>query len=119
MDIVKAKSSLKSLMKLKDNWDSYNSPPVLIELINNANEALESLEKIDVPVPYVAPISGGGLQLEWHFNNKGLEVEFVEKDIIGFLKVFEDESMEEGEINIKEINKIKELFDWLTEKGNI
>ena len=52
---------LQELLDLPPNWDSYGSPPPTKAAIDTASRLLENL---GVPFPFVAPISGGGIQIE-------------------------------------------------------
>jgi len=63
------------LLTLEQNWDSYGgnpiSPGIIDEAITLANEVLGPAS----PAPHVAPLSSGGLQLEWH--RQGIDLEIV------------------------------------------
>ena len=62
-------------------------------------------------VPFVCPIEGGGIQLEWTKEGKHLELEFsLDGEIVWLTE--EGDDMEAGECKIDDYNKIKELFAW-------
>lgn len=109
--MIKTLSELEQVANLPDGWDGYGSPAVLDEVKRNASTFLRCLEIEDIPVAYVGPISGGGVQLEWHCNGRELEVEFTEKDSIGYLKVFQDGSMHEGEFH--NLDEARQIIRWL------
>ena len=112
-----AESELKQIANLPQGWDGYDSPPLLAELYHNARKFLHCLEVDDLPVPYVGPISGGGVQLEWHIGGRELEVEFMEPDAIGYLKVFEDGSSVEGEFFPDDFDQARQIIKWVA-SGN-
>ena len=71
-----------------------------------------------MPLPFVCPIAGGGLQIEWSFGGKEVELELVDECTIGFLRAEAAPSgriIESGEYPISDINKSRELLDWLAE----
>lgn len=112
--LIDTKNKLNEIGKLAKNWDGYGSPPLCTELYKNAVNFLFSLEDDKLPVPYTSPISGGGVQFEWHFSGRELEIEFMESQTIGFLKVHEDDSFEEGEFAPNQYDKARQLIHWLT-----
>ncbi len=69
---------LKELAQLETDWDSYDAKPIPpIAFVT----ALEILFKERVPVPdFIAPISNGGLQLEWSDEQICLEIEVFAND---------------------------------------
>jgi len=50
------------LRSLKQNWNSYNSPPI-------TEAAIEAMSNF-----YVVPANDGGIQLEAHFGGKDFEL---------------------------------------------
>jgi hypothetical protein len=51
--------------------------------------------EIDTPVPFVAPMPSGGVQLEWSIDNRELELEIVRPNTFQYLRVWSDQE-EEG-----------------------
>jgi hypothetical protein len=116
------REKLEHIKELPDNWDDYGSPPLTEEQYNNAKLFLEKIDGLGFPSVQLVPCSGGGVQLEWHCNNKELEVDFTSGKV-GYLKVLDadnitDETMEEGEFLITEEDKIFDLMNWLMEGKN-
>jgi hypothetical protein len=111
--LAKAKDDLKQLAQLKEDWDSYGSPPLSPELLKNAEEFLNNIEFENIPSPFIAPIPGGGVQFEWFKEGRELEVEFTDRFIIGYLKIVDDESVDEGEITLNNRASARELIRWL------
>jgi hypothetical protein len=66
---------LKELSGLPANWDHHGAPPVNASDLAAALKTLSGVMAADTPAPAIVPISGGGLQLEWH--RAGLDVEVV------------------------------------------
>jgi len=66
------------LVKLRDlpiDWDGHGAPPIDIADLASALSLLAAIMREETPAPNIVPISGGGLQLEWH--RAGLYVEIV------------------------------------------
>ena len=104
---------LKEIACYGENWDSYGSCPIEEDVLCTAKELLFSLEPA-MPSPTVVPVSGGGIQLEWQVDGRELEIEFHPDSTIEFLKVNEDETMEEGEIPAGDSVHLSHLLKWLS-----
>ena len=112
--IQKALINLEKVYQLHDNWDSYGSPPLDTVLYENAKSFLYRLiQDVDIPEPSVGPVSGGGVQLEWQYESRELEIEFSEPDSVEYLQVFADREMKEGSIECRNFIFMKELINWL------
>ena len=111
--LAKAKYDLDRIMKLPDNWDSYGSPSIPEVLYKNAENFLISLEAEDIEPPFVAPVSGGGIQFEWQNMDRELEIEFVQSNVFGYLKIIDDEPVDEGQFSFKDYNSVRQLIKWL------
>lgn len=68
-----AYTRLIHLMSLGRGWDGSDSPAVRPEIATFAWNGLFSVMTPKTPIPFIAPVSGGGLQLEWHAD--GLDIE--------------------------------------------
>lgn len=74
---------LNSLAALENNWDGEGSLPISTAMLESAAALLFSIAKrshdvnVVLPIPHVAPIPGGALQLEWRAYRRYLELEFV------------------------------------------
>jgi len=71
---------LAELAQLEQNWDDENSPPIPEKTISAAKIVLQEIVDKHLPIPYVVPVPGGNLQLEWHNVVDGdyFEIEFWE-----------------------------------------
>jgi hypothetical protein len=68
-----AYTRLIHLMSLGRGWDGSDSPAVRTEIATFAWNALSSVMTPQTPIPFIAPVAGGGVQLEWHVD--GLDIE--------------------------------------------
>ncbi len=111
--IEKAFGDLDELSKLHVDWDSYGSPKISDDLILAAKRFLYQLEFEFIAAPRVVPISGGGIQFEWQMGDRELELEFIDSDNIGYLKVCNEEPIEENQFNINDFNAGRNSIQWL------
>jgi len=113
--IEKAIDDLDALSKLPIDWDSYGSPKISNDLIKAAKNFLNQLEfEFEfIAAPRVVPISGGGIQFEWQMGERELELEFIDSDNIGYLKVCKEEPIEENQFNRNDFNAGRNLIQWL------
>ena len=69
------KSQLETLTALPKGWDAMGSPPVRSDIAEFAmNYLLPKIMKDHTPAPNLVPVSGGGLQIEWHRNQVDVEL---------------------------------------------
>ena len=110
--LAKAKYDLDRIMALPENWDYYGSPSIPEVLYSNAKNFLRSLEVEDIEPPFVAPVSGGGIQFEWQNKARELEIEFVRSNVFGYLKIIGDEPVDEGQFSVQDYNSARLLIKW-------
>ena len=102
---------MEELWSLKDNWDSYDSPPPSKEL---CLQVMKSLEESEAMSPYIYPVPGGDVQCEWVIDSRELEIEFSMDVARYYLLDLETDEDEEGEFDYrKNPKKIQELIQWL------
>lgn len=65
---------LAQLRGLKAGWDGYASPPIRGDIFAYAESILESIMLDRTPAPSIMPVSGGGLQMEWHRQGASIEL---------------------------------------------
>lgn len=114
MNKDKLKQTIIEISKLEYDWDSYGSDPINKEVVNMANDIVD-LFKDEYNTPWICPTTGG-IQFEWHINDKFLEVELVclHNDInIEFLKGVEEDNMSWEESSIGAIEEINDLVERL------
>lgn len=64
------------VLTLPPNWDSYHAGVIDPKLVQDAMNFINGILTPASPAPRVAPLSSGGVQLEWHRNGVDLEVVF-------------------------------------------
>jgi hypothetical protein len=81
---------LESLIALPSGWDGPYSQPTDHDALSKLLDILNRLNlKADTQIPQLVPLSSGGVQAEWHYNGKVIEVGV---DTAGFLSVFVDQN---------------------------
>jgi hypothetical protein len=95
-------------------WDGYRSPPVGAPAISEALNLLSKLEGLALPTPHIAPVPGGGIQIEWARANKELEIDFRRDGTMGYLKVESSGEDSEGMLTFQD-PKLLSLLVWLSE----
>jgi hypothetical protein len=75
-DLLSALQQLEAISILPKDWDSYGSEPPTPQAILAARTLIAHAHRQSTSVPYfVAPISGGGVQIEWRGRHSEIEVE--------------------------------------------
>jgi hypothetical protein len=112
--LTSALADVARIADLPHNWDGYGSAPLGVKEREHVTKLLSSIDNADLPAPNIVPVSGGGIQLEWQYHGRELELEIVvgSEDLI-FLKVYPDGMMEENSYPIFDLDKTKELLNWL------
>jgi hypothetical protein len=65
---------LEKFAQYPEGWDSYNALPVRADTAAFALTVLNSILKLQTPLPQAVPSAAGGIQFEWH--EKGIDLEF-------------------------------------------
>jgi hypothetical protein len=121
--LLKGVQALLKVASLPANWDERGSPSIRPAALHKASQLLAWLAASAargllcspelLPVPYVIPVSGGGLQLEWQVGSRELEIEFLPDGSALFLRVA-GEQLEEGMFpSDPDVPQVQELFCWL------
>ena len=87
---------LQALVNLPWNWDGYGSPPVTEQALRTADVVLRASDHYPIGVPDVAPVTGGGVFIEWEAGGRDLEIEILPGGRLQFVKIHEDGRIEEG-----------------------
>ncbi|MCX5781463.1 MAG: hypothetical protein NT145_01985 [Elusimicrobia bacterium] len=113
---------LKKIALLQKGWDSYNAEPISWETVIRAIDfftktlfCLQNLGKKAIPIPFIAPVSSGGIQVEWFTLYKELDFELPEDEKlpIEYLKV-DKISGEQEESQVTNIDDLIEIIsEWL------
>jgi hypothetical protein len=69
-----------------------------------------------LPAPFIVPISGGGIQIEWIIADRELELEVLPDGSIEYLKSENKEPFEEEKIASRSSAEIFSLLSWLLSK---
>jgi hypothetical protein len=77
-------SAFVAVQTLPENWDSYRAKKINRDLINQSLSTLELIMGPTSLAPSVVPLGDGGLQLEWHRDQKDLEIVFPADDLPQF-----------------------------------
>jgi len=105
---------IEELAALPFNWDGYGSSPPGMKECQYAKRLLTSISFAKFPRPNIVPVSGGGIQLEWQYQGRELELEIVAgSGNMAFLKVYQDGTTEEDLYPIAAIEITKKLLRWL------
>jgi hypothetical protein len=107
-----ALTSLARISALNDNWDGYGSPPLQQTAKDVAAKLLLLLSRFTRLAPHIAPVSGGGLQLEWVYDNRELELEVLPNGDIEFLAILETGDMFDDRLSDWE-GQVTQLVHWL------
>jgi hypothetical protein len=88
--IATVEQRLEKLASYRVGWDGYNSKPPRENVIEFVKSMLHSVMKPTTPAPSIVPISGGGLQIEWHTNGLDIEVAVFAPFAMELTAVFPD-----------------------------
>lgn len=106
---------LSSYRSLPHNWNSYGSPPPSTLAIQKAIGFVSVLLDDSQPRPRVTPVSGGGIQFDWSFGKRELEIEFLPNGTIKYIFSPDwDSDGIEDTIDSVTISEVARLFEWLT-----
>jgi hypothetical protein len=108
------------LIALPKNWDSYGGNAINEDCVGRAIKILKHLVEvrdrtsISLPVPFVAPLSSGGIQIEWEKDERYLELSLVPQD--SDIEYFASDKTCAGELtlegSLKSVKNFEELFFW-------
>ena len=100
---------------LPPNWDSYDSRPIDDRAIACSLVLLIQAELPMAHAPFVSPVPGGGVQLEWQLGQRALEFEALPDGSAQFLRV-EGETMNEGPLDPSDQTQVRTHIQWLFAK---
>jgi hypothetical protein len=109
---VQALETVERLARLSANWDGYGSLDIQLPAKTAALELMPVLSLYRAEAPHIAPVSGGGLQFEWDFEGRQLEVEIRPTGEIEFLTADGTEDMLEGPMS-DPWKQVPLLLQWL------
>ena len=112
-DSVTRNERLRSLTDLGQNWDGYNSRPITQRAIRMADSILQQSSHYAIGTPRIAPVTGGGIELEWTTGRRDLEMEILPDGRWEFVRTHEDGHMEDQQ-DLPSADT-QSLFLWLSE----
>lgn len=104
---------LLECLSLKENWDSYGGRPPLLQPVLKAIEFLDMIPYDNPPRPRIVPLSSGGIQLEWSYSGRELEIEFPPEGPVGFLGAENATDEQEGRVTSFSPADVRSLMAWL------
>lgn len=90
---------LSNLAGLGTDWDSHGSDPVTSKSVEEALRLISVISRQHMPEPKIFPVSGGGLQFEWHGSDRELEIEVLPSGAVEYLISDASGRMIEGPID--------------------
>ena len=70
--------TVKRLGNMPENWDGFGSPSISVRATIATNYVLSLISFLRMSAPHIAPVPGGGIQLEWDADDRSLEIEIDE-----------------------------------------
>lgn len=114
---VDAIRKLLQLLSLPRDWDSYGSPPPSEVAVMSALHLILHIDLEYFLSPHVVPVGGGGVQLEWSLGSREIEVEIDDEGSAGYLKSQHGKPIEEDQISLADLPRIRALLTWLLPEG--
>ena len=105
---------------LPENWDSYGAKAIDRECMSRVVSIFKELVKsrsvaeVQIPTPFIAPLSSGGIQIEWEEGERYLEVSVTPDPLsVGF---FATDKAKEGQLtyegSLRSTSALRELLTW-------
>lgn len=110
---VQALKAVLQTAQLPANWDSYGSAPPSTAVVRDAVRFVEGAPIEDLPVPYVVPLSGGGIQFEWISEHREVEAEIRPDGSLNLLRVENGEPVEEISTRLDDRMRFNSMLSWL------
>lgn len=107
---------ISSYRSLPQNWNSYGSPPPSAIARQKAIRFIIALLDEKQPRPRVTPVSGGGIQFEWSYGEREIEIEFLHDGTVEYLLTDAKANDElPGRFDQPSRADIKRFLSWLIE----
>lgn len=110
--LIEALRRIRSLSELKANWDGYGSPSLSEPAVAAVVRLLKALEHHRPEMPTIRPVPGGGLQMDWHFKDRELEIEIFPEGNVQFLAISGDQEFEDA-LPLGQPEILRTLVNWL------
>ncbi len=102
------------LRSLPRDWDSYGSPPPGDVAVASAVQLVSRISLDSFLAPRVLPVSGGGVQLEWSFGPREVEIEIDDDGSVEYLRTEKGKPIEERRVSLADLPLIRSLLVWVT-----
>jgi len=103
--------TVRRLGNMPENWDGYRSPSIPVRATIAAGYVLSVVAEHMITPPHIAPVPGGGIQLEWDRDYRSLELEIQPNGQLEFL-VSEGDEIIDGSLSHPE-RILPYLLYWL------
>jgi hypothetical protein len=104
---------LRVIQSAGADWDNEDGEPIKPAIISIASELLVPLANLNMPVPRIAPVLGGGIQFEWSLGERELEIEIMPDGSVEYLIARENGTVQEGELPGLPIAEVLAHARWL------
>jgi len=106
---------MSSLADLPEGWDGRGSRAIQPLSIETMLRVLLVVDVESAPAPHMSPISGGALQIEWSYGDRGLEIATRSDGSIQYVKTQDDaeDEMEDGSLPSSDEKQLRHLVRWL------
>lgn len=107
---------LKSLLEqgnLPENWDSYGSSPPTEYAMDAGRRFIVNYLSDEDPMPWVSPVSGGGIQFSWKKQANELTLDILPDGRMEFLKSSGSEVLEDDENFSCDWVSVQRMLDWV------
>ncbi len=111
---IQAITKILGLLSLPNDWDSYGSPPPTEIAATSAIQLVTDINLDYFLSPRVVPVPGGGVQLEWSFGPREVEIEIDDDGSVEYLKTEKGNPIEEKQISLADFPVIRSLLLWVT-----
>lgn len=101
--------TVRRLGNMPENWDGFGSTSIPVRAAIATGYMLSLASQYTLMPPHIAPVPGGGLQLEWDRDNRSLELEIHPSGQMEFL-VAEGEEILVGPLSER---VLPVLLNWL------
>lgn len=118
--LVQVSKKIGKFARFAENWDSYEAKAISSDCIIRGFDILKELINLktstiyEVPIPFVAPLSSGGIQFEWEKGERYLEISITPNPTT--IDYFIIDKTKAGQLSLEGLLKsasfLKELLSW-------
>jgi hypothetical protein len=111
-------SRLDELKQLAPDWDGYKSPKITDQALASAEVLLNAINREDLTLPRILPVSGGGIALEWKLGSRSVDFEILPSGVVEYLRAEESSdrsgsTTEEGDLSVARLYEARFIIEWL------